>query len=169
MEFDLTQEFPVGLDRLWQALGRLDYVEQKYRSLDARAPRVLKFSADAQAIEVELEREARVAQDQLPLWAQAFTGTRQAMRQRTVWRRVGRRRVEAGFDIAALGRPVSARGTGSVVQLSATHSRMNLHFDAVSTSRVWRSGVADMFARQVRHALDADHAFTLGYLRDPSR
>lgn len=165
MEFDLTQEFPVGLDRLWAALGRADYVEQKYRSLGSAALHVLKFVADAETIEVELEREAPVAVDELPIWVRVFSGTRQAMRQHTRWRRVGRGRVEAELCICALGKRVSAKGTGSVVELSPTHSRMTLHFSVASTSRAWKAGVAEVFARQVRHALDADHAFTLEYLR----
>lgn len=168
MEFDVMQEFPVGLDRLWAALGRADYVELKYRSLGSTSLRVMKFKADAETIEVELERQAPVAEDVLPLWARVFAGTRQAMRHHTRWRRVGRDRVDTELDICALGRRVSAKGTGSVVELSPRHSRMTLHFDVVSTSVALKSRVAELFARQVMQALDADHAFTLEYLRASS-
>jgi hypothetical protein len=45
--FELTQDFPVGLDRLWAVLGRPDYIRDKYRSLGSTSLRILKFSADA--------------------------------------------------------------------------------------------------------------------------
>lgn len=165
MQFDLTQDFPVGLERLWSALGRPDYVEQKYRSLGSTSLRILKFSADAESIEVELDRQAPVARDRLPVWARVFSGKQQAMRHRTHWRRAGPGRVDAELDIRALGMPVSAQGTGSVVELSPRHSRMTLHFDVRSTSPALQSRVAQLFAQQVQHALQADHAFTLAYLR----
>lgn len=36
VEFDVAQDYPVSLERLWTALGRADYVEQKYRRLGSR-------------------------------------------------------------------------------------------------------------------------------------
>lgn len=165
MEFDLTQDFPVGLERLWTALGRADYIEQKYRSLGSTSIRILKFSADAESIEIELDRQAPVAKDELPVWARVISGTWQTMRHHTRWKRLGLGRVDAELDICALGKLVSATGTGSVVELSPRHSRMTLHFDVRSTSPALKSSVAEVFARQVKHALQADHTFTLDYLR----
>lgn len=165
MQFDLTQEFPVGLEQLWAALGRADYVEQKYRALGSTSLRILKFSADADLIEVELDRQAPVAREELPVWARFLSGNQQAMHHHTRWRRAGLARVDAEFDISALGIPVSARGTGTVVELSPGHSRMTLHFDVRSASAALQSSVARVFAQQVKHALQEDHAFTLAYLR----
>jgi hypothetical protein len=165
MQFDLTQDFPVGLERLWTALGDADYVEKKYRSLGSTSLRILKFSADAELIEVEVDRQAPVARDQLPLWARVLSGNEQAMHHHTRWRRAGLARVDAEVDISAPGIPVSARGAGSVVELSPAHSRMTLHFDVRSSLPALRASAARVFAQQVKHALHADHAFTLAYLR----
>ena len=168
MEFDLTQEFPVGLGRLWSALGRADYIEQKYRSLGTTSLRIRKLVRDADTIEVVLDRKAPVALDELPLWARLLSGTRQAMRHHTRWKRVSRDRVDAELDIRALGRGVVATGAGSVHELSPTHSRLTLHFNIATTSPAVPPGVAELFARQVNHALEADHAFTVDYLRAES-
>lgn len=169
MQFKLTQEFPVGLERLWTALGRIEYVKQKYRSLGSRSLRILKFKVDTETIEIELDRKVPVAGDQLPVWARALSGREQAMRQHTRWRRADFTHVEADIDIRALSVPVSARGTGSVVELSSGQSRMSLHFDVTSTSPVLKSSVAQVFAQQVKHALVADHKFTVEYLRRNER
>jgi hypothetical protein len=166
MQFDLTQDFPVGLERLWTVLGSADYVEQKYRSLGSTSLRILKFSAAAKLIEVELDRRAPVARDKLPVWARAIPGKEQAkMHQHTRWRRTDPARVDAEVDISALGVPVSARGTGMVVESSPGRSRMSLHFDVKSTLPVLKESVTQVFAQQVKLALQADHAFTLDYLR----
>lgn len=161
VEFDLTQDFPVGLDRLWKALGRADFVERKYRSLGSTAVRIRKLVATAESIEVEVDREAPVARDELPAWARVLSGPRQAMHQRTRWTRVGPRSADAELTILAPGVSASATATGSVVSLSPTHSRLTLHFRVASTSVVLGSFVAEAFARQVQHALREDHAFTL--------
>jgi hypothetical protein len=164
MRFNLTQDFPVGLEQLWTALGRADYVEQKYRSLGSTSLRVLTFSAGADVIEVELDRQATVAREELPVWARFLAGNQQAIHHHTRWRRAGLARVDAEFDISALDIPVRARGTGAVVELSPNHSRMTLNFDVRSTSAALRSSVTRVFAQQVKRALQADHAFTLAYL-----
>jgi hypothetical protein len=166
LQLDLTQDFPVGLERLWAALGRADYVEQKYRALGSTSLRVLKFSADADLIEVELDRQAPVAREELPVWARFLVGNQQAMHHHTRWRRAGLAKVDAEFDISAPGMPVSARGTGTVVELSPVHSRMTLHFEVKSAAAALKSSVALVFAQQVKRALEADHAFTLAYLQE---
>jgi hypothetical protein len=165
VQFDLTQDFPVGLDRLWTALGRADYVEQKYRALGSTSLRMLKFSADADLIEIEFDRQAPVARDELPFWARVISGKQQAVHQHTRWRRAGPDRVDAEFDITALRMPISARGTGTVHELAPAHSRMTMRFYVSSTLAALKSNVARLFAQQVKQALQADHAFTLSYLR----
>ncbi len=169
MQFDLTQDFPVGVQGLWSALGCVDYVEQKYRSLGSTSLRKLRFSADAQSIDVEFDRQAPVAREKLPVWARLLSGKKQAMHHHTRWRRAGGARVDVEVEISALGMPISARGTGSVVELSPEHSRMTLHFDVRSAFPALKSGVARVFAQQVEHALQADHAFTLDYLQARTR
>ena len=42
---------------------------------------------------------------------------------------------------------------------------MTLRFDVRSETAVLKTSLARVFAEQVRHALQADHAFTLDYLR----
>lgn len=165
MQFDLSQDFPVGLERLWTTLGRAEYVEQKYRSLGSTSVRILKFSADAESIEVELDRVAPVAREALPLWARILSGKSQAMHHHTRWRRAGPARVDVEVEVSALAMPVSASGIGTVVERSADLSRMALHFDVRSTAAALKSSVARVFAQQVKRALQADHAFTLAYLQ----
>ena len=169
MQFDLTQDFPAGLDRLWATLGRVEYVELKYRALGSTSVRILKFSADARSIEVELDRQARVALDELPLWARIFCARRQTIRHHTRWQRVGPDRIDVELGILALGGLLSARGSGSVVEPSPGRSRMSLHFEVTSTAAALSSRAARLFAQQIRRALRADHAFTLEHLRAGDR
>lgn len=164
MRFDVTQDIPAGLDRLWSALGRTDYVQKKYRSLGSTSLHIRKFSCDAELIEVENDRQAAVARDALPFWARVFSKEKQAMRHHTRWRRIDRDRVDVEIDIRALGMPVRAQGTGSIIERVPGESRLTLHFDVSSGFGAMRAGVARAFAQQVKHALQADHAFTLAYL-----
>ena len=85
MQFDLTQDFPVGLDRLWSILGRADYIEAKYRSLGSTSLRLLKFKVDPRSIDVEVDREVPVARGQLPLWARVFIGDEHIPARTVVW------------------------------------------------------------------------------------
>lgn len=164
IQFDVTQDFPAGLERLWSALGRADYVRKKYRSLGSTSLHIRKLSCDAELIEVEIDRQAAVARDALPFWARVLSKKKQAMRHHTRWKRVGRDRVDVELDIRALGVPVRAQGTGSIVERVQGHSRMTLRFHISSSAGALSTSVARAFAQQVRHALQADHAFTLGYL-----
>lgn len=165
MQFEVTQDFPAGLDELWSALGRTDYVQKKYRWLGSTPLRIRKFTCSATSIEVELDRQAPVAREKLPVWARVFSGEKQAMRHHTRWRRVDRDRVDVDLEIRALGLPVHAQGTGSIIERVPGESRMTLLFDVCSGFGAMSAGVARVFAQQVKHALGADHAFTLGYLQ----
>jgi len=165
-KLEITQAFPAGLDRLWAVFGTPDYTGQKYRALGSTAVQIRRFDATAREIAVELERLSPVAVDAVPAWARPFVGKRQAMRHATVWRRTNAKRIDAVLEIDPVGQPVAARGTGEVIEIDPTHSRLTLHFDV--TCRIPRLGgtVAAMYASQIEEALRADHAFTLRYLRD---
>jgi hypothetical protein len=165
MQFDVTQDFPAGLEQLWSALGCTDYVEEKYRWLGSTSLRIQKFTFDVVSIEVELDRQAPVAREKLPVWARVFSGEKQAMHHHTRWRWVDRDRVDVDLEIRALGLPVRAHGTGSIIERVPGESRMTLHFDVSSGFGAMSAGVARVFAQQVKHALQEDHAFTLGYLQ----
>lgn len=165
MQFELTQEFPVGLERLWASLGRADYVERKYRALGSSSLRILKFHADAQSIEVELERQTDAVRDLLPPWARLIAGRRYRVCHHARWTRVKPKRAEVSLEILVPSLLLSAKGIGSVVERAPGRSRLALRFDVGCTSTAFASGVARVFARQVRRALEADHAFTLDYLR----
>jgi hypothetical protein len=168
MQFDVTQDFPAGLEQLWSVLGRTEYVQKKYRWLGSTSLQIRKFTFDAVSIEVELDRQAPVAREKLPIWARVFSAEKQAMRHHTRWRRVDRDRVDVDLEIRALGLPVRAQGTGSIIERFPGKSRMTLHFDVSSGFGAMSAGVARVFAQQVKHALAADHAFTLGYLKASS-
>jgi hypothetical protein len=115
-------------------------------------------------IEVELERKAPVALEMLPVWARLLSGRQQTMRHHSRWERVGPTQINAEPDISTVGVPLHAHCVGSVVELSRDLSRMTLKFDVNCNVPTVGTNVARLFAEQVKEALRADHAFTLGYL-----
>jgi len=50
--------------------------------------RLHRFSATAQAIDVELERVMPIDPSRLPRWSRAVVGSEQALLHHTVWRRI---------------------------------------------------------------------------------
>jgi hypothetical protein len=167
MKFSLSQDFPAGLDRLWQVFGRPDYPERKYRSLGSSDIRLLRFTAGTEVIEVELERGVPMTWQAIPVWARPFLGRRQVLlRHHTRWQRVSPSWVEAQLDIAPAGRRVSAHGTGSIVQLTPDLTRMTLRFTVESAIPVLGARAARLYAKLIREAMRADHAFTLDYLME---
>jgi hypothetical protein len=164
IELNLTQDFPAGLDRLWAAFGREDYPRQKYFSLGATAVRTGCFSASAQAIDVELERDMPVDPRRLPSWARVLVGSRQTLRHRSAWRRTGPRQATAELHISPIGLPVQAHGLGTISETSPGRSRMVLIWHVASNLPLIGHKVERLFADLIRTSLDADHAFTLRYL-----
>lgn len=163
--FSTTHDYPAGLDRLWAAFGHREYPRQKYLALGATAVRLDRFDADARTIEIDLERVVPVADARVPAWVRRLLGREQTLRHRTAWRRVLPGRIDADLEIVPLGLPVQAHGTGSVVGLPDGTSRMTLTWRIDSSLPVLGERVARLFAQQVRAALDADHRFTLRFLR----
>lgn len=165
MDFSTTQDFPAGLDRLWAVFGRPEYPLRKYESLGATAIRMHVFHVTAQLIEVDLERDVSVDPVRLPAWARTFIGSGQTLRHRTQWRRIGPTQAAAELDISPNGLPVSAHGVGVIGETAPGTTRMVLSWRVRTRLPFMRSSVERLFAREVRMALDADHAFTLRYLR----
>lgn len=163
VEFTLVQDYPTGLDHLWAAFGRPDYAMRKYQALGSSAVHLRRFEATAQAIEVELERDAPVDRSALPLWARTLVGRRQTLRHHTVWRRTGPSQVSAELDISPAGLPVHAQAVGVIGEPAPATTRMVLTWQVNS---VLGARVERLFARQLRAALNADHAFTVGDLRE---
>lgn len=83
MQFNLTQDSPAGLDRLWVVFRRADYPQRKYLSLGASAVRVRRFRATRTAIEVELERDLPVDKSRLPPWMRLLARSKQTLQHRT--------------------------------------------------------------------------------------
>jgi hypothetical protein len=165
MNFTLTQDFPMGLDRLWVVFGRPEYPERKYIALGATAFRMQQFHVTEQTIEVELERDVPVKPSQLPPWVRTMVGGKQTLRHRTRWRRVSPTRINAELDIEPIRLPVRARGVGTIVEIAPERTRMNLTWQVKSRVPLIGDRIERLFADQVRTALDADHAFTLQYLQ----
>ena len=165
MKFSITQDFPARLDTLWAVFGRPEYALRKYHSLGARAVRLRRFHATAQAIEVELERDVSVDPNRLPRWVRTFIGREQTLRHRTRWRRTGPKQVAAELDISLVGLPVSAHGVGVIAETALGTTRMVLSWQVRTTLPIMGSPLERLFAGQIRAALDADHAFTLQYLQ----
>jgi len=165
MEFELTQEFPAGLDRLWAVFGQPGYPQAKYAALGASAVRLHRFEATAQAIEVELERDVPVQATALPAWARGLIGARQTLRHRTAWRRDSPGQATAELEISPAGLPVRAQAVGSLIETPAGATQMRLTWRVRSAVPVLGARVERLFAGQIREALAADHAYTLRYLQ----
>jgi hypothetical protein len=164
IEINLTHDFPAGLDRLWAAFGREDYPRQKYLALGATDVRAGRFSATAQAIDVELERDVPVDPRRLPSWARLLIGSQQTLRHRSAWRRTGPTRATAELHISPVGLPVRAHGLGTIAETSLGTSRMVLTWRVASDLPIIGHKVERLFADLIRTSLDADHAFTLHFL-----
>jgi len=160
----VTQDFPADLGGLWAAFGREDYPRQKYLTLGATAVRTGCFSATAQAIDVELERDMPVDPRRLPSWARMLVGSQQTLRHRSAWRRAGPTRATAELHIYPVGLPVQAHGLGTISETSPGTSRMVLIWHIASNLPIIGRKVERLFADLIRTSLDADHAFTLRYL-----
>jgi hypothetical protein len=162
--FELTQDYPTALARLWATTGQREFVEQKYRSLGSTALQIRRFDASDGTIEVDLDRAVRVVTEKIPTWARILSGSRQTLRHHTRWERVDRAQINAELDISIPGKAVSAHGIGTVVELSPNLSRMTLSFHVKCNLPAIGAKVAGLFADQVKQALRADHQFTLSYL-----
>ncbi|HJV70120.1 DUF2505 family protein [Ideonella sp.] len=163
--FTLEHDYPAGLDRLWATLGQRDYVRQKYRALGARALRLRRFAATAEAIDVDLERDVVADRAHLPAWVRVLTTERQTLRHRSAWHRNGPREAEAAIDITLLGLPLQAHGRGTIRQLAPGACRMTMDWRIETTLPLAGDAATLLFGREVRAALDADHDFTLRYLQ----
>lgn len=185
-EFTLTQDFPASLARLWTVFGSADYVRAKYEAggtAGAAGLRLQQFDATPQRIEVVLERDLELDPARLPLWARLATGRRLTLRQRSLWWRGhaddeesagegdgpddgdgpgSEPMLSARLELSPRGLPIEARGRGRLSETRPGHTRMVLVWQVRS-----RLGapVERLFASQIRQALEADHAFTLAYLR----
>ena len=161
MQFNLTQDFPAGLDRLWVAFGRADYAQRKYLALGATAVRVRRFRATRMVIEAELERDVPLDKSLLPPWMRLLARSKQTLQHRSAWRRVGPNQAAAELDIVPVGLPVRAHASGTIVESASGQTRMELTWqvDSVLGERVERQ-----FADQIKAALDDDHTFTVQYL-----
>lgn len=165
IELNLTQDFPAGLDRLWGVFGSEDYPRQKYLALGATAVRIGHFSATAQSIDVELERDVPVNPLGLPSWAHPFIGRQQTLGHRSAWRRTGPTRATAELEISPVGLPVRAHGLGAIDESSPGTVPMALAWRVESRLPVIGHKVERLFADLIRKSLVADHAFTLHYLQ----
>jgi hypothetical protein len=167
VRFTTTQDYPAGLDRLWATFGQPTYPQAKYRALGATQVRVLRFEVGARSIEVELERTLPVDPRQLPLWARRFVGTEQTLVHRTAWRRIDATHIDAVLAIEPVGLPVRARGSGGITEVATGTSRLSLSWQVESRLPLLGDRVEQLFAEQVRSALEQDHRFTLDALQAP--
>jgi hypothetical protein len=164
--FEIVQDFPARLDRLWSVFGRADYPRRKYLSMGATEVRLRAFRAAPTAIDVDLERDVPVDRERLPAWARAVAGSRQALHHVTHWRRIDATHATGELEIAAVGLPVHAQGAGAIAERADGRTRMTLEWQVSARLPVVGRALERLFADQLRQALDADHAFTLAYLRD---
>jgi hypothetical protein len=123
------------------------------------------FRATTRAIEVELERDVPVDASRLPTWAQAFVGSRQMLHHATRWHRVSPTRVTGELEITPVELPVHAHAVGTIVQTTTGTTRMTLNWQVSSPLPIVGRSMEHLFAEELRDALDADHAFTVGYLQ----
>lgn len=164
VDFEIAQDFPAGLSRLWEALGRRDYVERKYAALRSTSLRIRQFDSSAQRIEVRLERTQRVEPNRLPAWALWLSGPQLRLDHHSCWTRVGAREAAVELRVSTSGHVVRAHATGSVIELDRGHTRMRLHVTVECSLPVIGRRIADLFADQMKQAFEQDHAFTVRYL-----
>jgi hypothetical protein len=116
------------------------------------------FDATAQVIQVELERDVTIDTSRLPPWARWLARSKQTLRHRTVWPRIGPAQVAVELDSALIGLPVHAHGIGTIVEPAPGPTRRVL---AGRVEPMLGRRVERRLADQIRAALDDDHAFTL--------
>lgn len=150
---------------MWAVFSHPEYPQRKYRALGATAVRLLRFDVTKQVIEVELERDVPVDVAALPVWTRQLLARQQTLRHRSRWRRVSLRQISAELEITPVGLPLQARGGGNLVQTAPALTLMTLRWQVTSPMLLIGSKIERLFARQLRQALDADHAFTLQYLQ----
>lgn len=160
-EFTRRDDLPADLDRLWATFGDPAYAREKYVALGSHDVRILRFDVRATEIEVELERQVHVDRRQWPRWSQPALAAVQTLRHRSSWRRVSPSRVVATLEIAPVGQPVRADGTGRIDEVAPAHAVMTVHWRVRSPVPLLGRRIERLFARQLRAALDADYAFTL--------
>jgi hypothetical protein len=163
-DFEIVQDFPASLSRLWETLGRRDYAERKYRALGSTALQIKQFDSTPQRIEVRLERTLRVEPNRLPAWAFWLSGPQQRLDHHSCWTRVGAREAAVELRVSAAGHAVRAHATGSVTELDPGHTRMRLHVTVECPVPVIGRRIAHLFADRMKQALEQDHAFTVRYL-----
>jgi hypothetical protein len=162
--FELEQDFPADLTNLWRALGQRDYVESKYRGLGSRDLQIIRLDSGPDRIEVELERDIRIASADVPSWARWLFAGRRRLRHRSRWLRREGGRVHADIEVSSPGQPVRAVGTGELVEVGPELSRMSLRFRVECDVPVMGPKIAGLFAKLVERALEVDHDFTVRYL-----
>jgi len=166
IQFSVEQEFRAGLDELWAAFGREDYVRRKYLELGATAVRVGRLRATPRSIEVDLERDVVIDKSRLPIWARALQGQTLTLRHRSAWRRADPTQVVAEIDVSSRHPPIRANGVGKIIETAAQASRMSFDWKVTAALPLAGRRVASLFAEQLRKALDDDYAFTLRYLAE---
>jgi hypothetical protein len=165
VNFQLEQLFPGDLQLLWAALGRREYVEEKYRSLASSDLRILAFDVNERTIDVSLERRIRTSVKAVPAWARVFFAGSHVLHHHTRWTRVDPRSVEVEMHIWPLGAPVRAQGSGVVIELPDKSTQLKLRVAVRCDVPAVGSKFARIFANQMIRALDQDYNFTSGYLR----
>jgi hypothetical protein len=164
VSLEIAQDFPASLARLWEVLGRRDYVERKYAALGSTALRIRQFDSSAQRIEVRLERTLGVDASGLPAWARWLSGRPQRLTHHTRWTRVGPKQVDIELRVSTRGHAVDAHATGSVTELDSGLTRMRLRVAVQCSIPAIGGRIAELFVDQMKHSLEQDHSYTVRYL-----
>lgn len=165
MKVDHHQDYPATLDTLWKVFGNPEYPEKKYRALGATQFRMLRSNVTSENIEIELERVTPVTLDKVPEWARKFVKPEQTMRHHTRWKRSGAQ-VQSTLSVVPVGVPVTVEGTGRIQQTGTDTTRVTLNFEVSCKIPLVGGKVAQLFAEQLKIALEADYAYTLQHLKD---
>lgn len=165
MKVEQHQDYPATLDKLWTIFGNPEYPEKKYRALGATQFRMLRSEVSSQSIEIELERVSPVTLDKIPDWARKFVKPEQTMRHHTRWKRSGAQ-VQATLSVVPVGVPVTVEGTGRIQQTGTNETRVTLTFEVGCKIPLVGGKIAQLFADQLKLALEADYAYTLKYLKE---
>lgn len=164
VNFEIAQDFPASLTRLWEALGRRDYVERKYIALGSTALQIRQFDSSPQRIEVRLERTPHVEMSGLPVWARWLSGRPPRLTHHTCWTRAAAKQVDVALRVFTQDHAAEADATGTVIELDSGRTRLRLSVAVKCSVPAVGGRIAKVFAEQMKRALDRDHSFTVGYL-----
>lgn len=168
MKITLQQDYPAGVNTLWQVFGDPEYPHKKYRALGITGYEVHQFDVTGEEIALDMTRTLSIPPDRIPALVQKFLHPEQALRYVSRWRMTSPESATFDLSIIPHGLPVKIAATGTLAQQDGTHSTMTLEFDIAANVPFLGGKIESLIAQQLEKSYRSDHAFTLQYLKENS-